>query len=33
MEGSIQALVDGLLDAVQARGSMDVIEDLAYPCP
>ncbi len=29
----IQQIVDGLLDAVAAKGSMDVIADLAYPLP
>ena len=29
----IQALVDAALDAVQAAGRMEVIEDLAYPLP
>ena len=29
----IQEIVDGLLDAVQDSGSMDVIRDLAYPLP
>jgi cytochrome P450 len=29
----IQALVDTLLDRVQAAGTMDVIQDLAYPLP
>ena len=29
----IQTIVDGLLDAVSGKGSMDVIEDLAYPLP
>ena len=29
----IQALVDGYLDAVQDRGEMDVVRDLAYPLP
>ncbi len=33
MEGHIQGIVDGLLDAVKSRGGMDVIEDLAYPLP
>jgi cytochrome P450 len=33
MTGKIQGLVDGFLDAVQARGRMDVIRDLAYPLP
>src|SRR5262245_58674655 len=27
----IQGIVDGLLDRVESAGSMDVIEDLAYP--
>ena len=29
----IQELVDGLLDALAEKGSMEVIEDLAYPLP
>ncbi len=29
----IQQIVEGLLDAVQVRGRMDVIHDLAYPLP
>ena len=29
----IQQIVDGLLDRVQGRGSMDLIEDFAYPLP
>lgn len=33
MRESIQRVVDELLDAVQARGRMDVIRDLAYPLP
>jgi cytochrome P450 len=33
MTEKVQRLVDGLLDAVQARGRMDVIADLAYPLP
>lgn len=33
MTGNIQRLVDGYLDAVQSRGRMDVIADLAYPLP
>jgi cytochrome P450 len=33
MAPHIQALVDGCLDAVQGRGAMDVIADLAYPLP
>ncbi len=33
MEGRIRGLVDGLLDAVQSQGRMDVIRDLAYPLP
>jgi len=33
MENHIQTIVDGLLNAVQAQGHMDVIEDLAYPLP
>ncbi len=33
MTSNIQHLVDGFLDAVQSRGRMDVIADLAYPLP
>ncbi len=33
MRPRIQAIVTELLDAVQARGEMDVIADLAYPLP
>jgi cytochrome P450 len=33
MEARIQGLIDGLLDAVQPAGKMDVIADLAYPLP
>ena len=29
----MQALVDGMLDAAEARGTMDVIADLAFPLP
>ena len=29
----IQQIVDGLLDAVQDKGSMDLIEEFAYPLP
>jgi len=29
----VQALVDGMLDAADARGEMDVIADLAFPLP
>jgi cytochrome P450 len=29
----IQQIVDGLLDEVRARGSMDLIEEFAYPLP
>jgi len=29
----IQEIVDGLLDGVEARGSMDLIEEFAYPIP
>jgi cytochrome P450 len=29
----IQAIVNGLLDAAEKRGSMDIIEDVAYPLP
>jgi cytochrome P450 len=30
---SVQALVDGMLDAAAAKGEMDVIADLAFPLP
>jgi cytochrome P450 len=33
MRSHIQAIVDRLLDRVQAAGAMDLIEDLAYPLP
>ncbi|WP_441963497.1 cytochrome P450 [Mycolicibacterium houstonense] len=33
LEPDITALVDGLLDNVERRGSLDVIADLAYPLP
>ena len=33
LRSHIQDITDGLLDAVQARGYMDVIADLAYPLP
>lgn len=33
MRAHIQQIVDGLLDAVQPAGQMDVIRDLAYPLP
>jgi cytochrome P450 len=33
METHIQRIVDDLLDAVQSRGRMDIIGDLAYPLP
>lgn len=33
LRGYIQQVVDELLDAVQARGEMDVIADFAYPLP
>ena len=33
MRRHIQQIVDDLLDAIQARGQMDVIHDLAYPLP
>ena len=29
----VQELVDGMLDAAEAKGSLEVIEDLAYPLP
>jgi cytochrome P450 len=33
MAGKIRGIVDDLLDAVQAQGRMDAIQDLAYPLP
>lgn len=33
MRDRIQAIVDDLLDAVQAKGRMDAIRDFAYPLP
>ena len=33
LRSHVQEIVDGLLDAVQAQGYMDVIADLAYPLP
>ncbi len=33
LAGRIQRMVDDLLDAVQPRGHMDIIQDLAYPLP
>jgi cytochrome P450 len=33
LEPDITAMVDELLDAIEARGSFDVIADLAYPLP
>jgi cytochrome P450 len=33
MRPHIQEIVDGLLDATEGRGEMDVIADLAYPLP
>ena len=33
MRPRVQAIVDDLLDAVQAEGEMDVMRDLAYPLP
>src|SRR5712671_2794817 len=33
LRSHIQDITDGLLDAVQARGHMDVIADRAYPLP
>src|SRR5262245_13873439 len=33
MRPHIQQIVDGLLDAVQQQGQLDVIADLAYPLP
>jgi len=29
----VQQIVDGLLDAVEAKGSMDLVEEFAYPIP
>jgi pimeloyl-[acyl-carrier protein] synthase len=33
MRPHIEELVDGMLDAVEERGEMDVVADLAYPVP
>src|SRR5207253_962434 len=33
MRPRVQAIVDGILDEVQERGSLDVVADLAYPIP
>lgn len=33
LRGHIQEITDGLLDAVQGKGEMDIIADLAYPLP
>ncbi len=33
LRSHIQEITDGLLDAVQSKGRMDVIADLAYPLP
>jgi cytochrome P450 len=33
LRGHIQEIIDGLLDKVQARGQMDMIEDFAAPMP
>ncbi len=33
MRAQIQQVTDGLLDAVENTGRMDVIRDLAFPCP
>ncbi len=33
LRSHIQDITDSLLDAMQARGSMDVVADLAYPLP
>ena len=33
MRANTQSLVDGMLDAAEAKGSLDIIQDLAYPLP
>jgi len=33
LRGTIQAIVDGLIDRVEARGEMDLLKDLAEPLP
>ncbi|SEH59269.1 Cytochrome P450 [Mycolicibacterium rutilum] len=33
LEPEVESLVDGLLDAAEAKGSMDLVADLAYPLP
>lgn len=33
LEPDIVAMVDGMLDAIEERGSFDVVPDLAYPLP
>ena len=33
MRGRVQAIADALLDAVQDKGKMDLIDDYAYPLP
>ena len=33
MEPRVQAIADGLLDRVQAKGAMDLMESFAYPLP
>jgi cytochrome P450 len=33
MRGRVQAIADALLDAVQDKGEMDLIDDYAYPLP
>ncbi len=33
LRGHIQQIADGLLDAVQERGKMDLIQDFAFPLP
>jgi cytochrome P450 len=33
MAGRLQKMVDAVLDAVQPKGGMDIIRDLAYPLP
>src|SRR5437763_1047498 len=33
LRSEVQAIVDGLLDAVEGAGTMDLIEQFAYPLP